>query len=273
LLNFSIQLYDFLPDFKGYRKIWVLWRLYKMSGHSKWAGIKHKKAIIDAKKGKVFTRIIREITTAARQGGNMESNARLRKAIEDSKNANMPSDNVKKAIQRGTGELPGVTYDEMVYEGYGPGGVAVMVEITTDNKNRTHSEIKKIFSSHGGNIGECGCVGWMFQPKGIIMVEKSQVSEDDMISLALDSGAEDVVTDDEKFYEIVTLPAEFEKVKSALQGKNINIETAEVSMIPSTYIKLEGEDARKMIAMAEELEDHEDVKNFHSNFDVPEDIV
>lgn len=242
-----------------------------MSGHSKWAGIKHKKAIIDAKKGKVFTRIIRELTIAARQGGgSMENNARLRKAFEDAKNANMPSDNMKKAIQRGTGELPGVNYEELVYEGYGPSGVAVIVEVTTDNKNRTFSEIRKIFSSHGGNLGDTGCVGWMFQPKGVVIVEKSLISEDDIISLALDAGAEDVLTEDDKFYEIYSLPAEFEKVKAALQGKNIAIESSEITMVPSTYIKLEGDNARKMIALADELEDNEDVKNVYSNFEIVE---
>ena len=245
-----------------------------MSGHSKWAGIKHKKAIIDAKKGKVFTRIIRELTIAARQGGgSVDTNVRLRKAVDDSRNANMPSDNVRKAIQRGTGELPGINYEELVYEGYGPSGVAVMVEATTDNKNRTHSEIKKIFSSHGGNLGDTGCVGWMFHPKGIIVIEKSKISENDIMNLALDSGAEDVNTDDETFYEIVTLPSEFEKVKTALKDKNIAVESSEISMIPSTYIKLEGEDARKMIALIEELEGHEDVKNSYSNFDIPEEAI
>lgn len=245
-----------------------------MSGHSKWAGIKHKKAIIDAKRGKIFTRIIRELTISARSGGaNPEHNPRLRKAIDDAKAANMPSDNMKKAIQRGTGELPGVNYEELIYEGYGPCGVAVMVEVTTDNKNRTHAEIRKIFSSHGGNLGETGCVGWMFQQKGCITVEKSRISEDDIISIALQSGAEDVKTEDEKCYEILTLPADFEKTKSDLLEKNIALELAEILMVPSTYIKLEGDDAKKMISLMEELEAHEDVKNVHSNVDLPEDVL
>jgi len=239
-----------------------------MSGHSKWAGIKHKKAIIDAKRGKVFTRIIRELTIAAKQGGNPESNARLRKAIEDAKAANMPTDNIKKAIQRGTGELPGVTYEEFVYEGYGPGGVAVMIEVTTDNKNRTHSEIKKIFSSHGGNLGDTGCVGWMFQSKGYIAIEKSKVKEDELMNIAIDSGADDVKSDDESVYEIFTASSDFEKVKKALSDKKIAIETAENTMLPSTYIKLEGNDTGKMIELADELEENDDVKNVYSNFEL-----
>ena len=241
-----------------------------MSGHSKWAGIKHKKAIIDAKRGKVFTRIIRELTIAARQGGNPENNVRLRKAIEDAKCANMPMDNIKKAIQRGTGELPGVNYEELVYEGYGPCGVAVMIELTTDNKNRTHSEIKKIFSSHGGNLGDTGCVGWMFQPKGYISVEKSKVKEDELMNIAIDNGAEDVKSDDDIFYEILTTTADFEKVKKALEDKKIVIESSETTMIPSTYIELEGNDARKMVELMDELEESDDVKDVHSNFEINE---
>jgi len=239
-----------------------------MSGHSKWAGIKHKKAIIDAKRGKVFTRINRELTIAAKQGGNPENNSRLRKAIEDAKAANMPMDNLKKAIQRGTGELPGVNYEEFVYEGYGPGGVAVMVDITTDNKNRTHSEIKKIFSSHGGNLGDTGCVGWMFKPEGYITVEKSNAKEDDLMNIAIDSGAEDVKSDDESLYEIFTASPDFEKVKKALENKKIPIESAENTMVASTYIKLEDNDARKMIELMDELENSDDVKNVYSNFEV-----
>ncbi|MEW6555882.1 MAG: YebC/PmpR family DNA-binding transcriptional regulator [Elusimicrobiota bacterium] len=240
-----------------------------MSGHSKWAGIKHKKALIDAKKGKVFTKIIRELTISARAGGgNPENNARLRKAIEDAKAANMPTENIKKAIQRGTGELPGVSYEELVYEGYGSGGVAVMVEVTTDNKNRTHSEIKKIFSAHGGNLGETGCVGWMFQPKGYIAIAKSKSKEDEIMTIAIDSGAEDVMTDDEDIYEIITLPSDFSKIKTILEDKKIPIETAENTMLPSTYIKLEGDDARKMLQLMDELEEHDDVKNVYSNFDI-----
>ena len=242
-----------------------------MSGHSKWAGIKHKKAIIDAKRGKVFTRIIRELTIAAKQGGGSpDNNARLRKAIDDAKIANMPADNMKKAIQRGTGELPGVIYEELMYEGYGPNGVAVMVEGTTDNKNRTHSEIRKIFSSHGGNLGDSGCVNWMFQPKGYIAVEKSKAKEDELMGIAIDNGADDVKSDDDTFYEIYTQPADFEKIKKAIESKNIPVADAEITMIPSTYIKLEGDDARKMIELYDELDEHDDVKNVYSNFEVDE---
>ncbi|OGS47265.1 MAG: transcriptional regulator [Elusimicrobia bacterium RIFOXYD2_FULL_34_15] len=242
-----------------------------MSGHSKWAGIKHKKAIIDAKRGKVFTRVVRELTIAAKQGGNSESNARLRKAIEDAKAANMPAENVKKAIQRGTGELPGVTYEELVYEGYGPSGVAIMVEVTTDNKNRTHSEIKKIFSSHGGNLGESGCVNWMFQPKGYIAIDKSKAKEDELMNIAIENGAEDVKTEDENLFEIITHPADFEKVKKALTDNKIEIEAAENTMLPTTYIQLEGNDARKMLELIDEMEGHDDVKNVYSNFEIVEE--
>lgn len=242
-----------------------------MSGHSKWAGIKHKKAAVDAKKGKMFTRIIREITIAARQGGgNPEHNPRLRKAIEDSKTSNMPADNVKKAVQRGTGELPGVEYEELVYEGYGPNGVAVMVEVTTDNKNRTHAEVKKIFSSHGGSIGETGCVGWMFHQKGYICIEKDKISEDDVMAFGIESGAEDVKSDDDKFYEVFTAPADFEAVAGVFKEKNVEPETAEITMIPTTYVNLSGDQAKKMISFIDALDAHDDVKNVYSNFSMPE---
>jgi YebC/PmpR family DNA-binding regulatory protein len=240
-----------------------------MSGHSKWAGIKHKKAIIDAKKGKVFTRIIREISVAARQGGpNPEHNARLRKAMDDGKVANMPLDNVKKAIQRGTGELPGVVYEEIVYEGYGPGGVAVMLEGTTDNKNRTASEIRKIFSSHGGNLGENGCVSWMFSQKGYISVEKAKSNEDELMTMALDLGAEDFRSEDEDVFEIFTKPADFEKVKKGLDDKKIPLTLAEITFQPQTFIKLTGKQAEQMLALMDGLEEHDDVKSVYANFDI-----
>ena len=240
-----------------------------MSGHSKWAGIKHKKAIIDAKKGKVFTRIIREISVAARQGGgNPENNARLRKAMDIAKVANMPLDNVKKAVQRGTGELPGVMYEEVMYEGYGPGGVAVMVEGTTDNRNRTASEIRKIFSSHAGNLGENGCVGWMFTQKGYISVEKAKYGEDELMSLALELGAEDFRSDDEDVYEIFTKPADFEKVKQGLESKGVPVTVAEVSHQPQTFIKLTGKHAEQMLGLMDSLEEHDDVKSVYANFDI-----
>ena len=245
-----------------------------MSGHSRWAGIKHKKGAIDAKRGKTFTRIGREVTIAAKMGGgNPESNARLRKAMDDAHAANMPSDNIKKAIQRGTGELPGLTYEEMTYEGYGPSGVAVMVDITTDNKNRTAGEIRRIFSLHGGNMGETGSVGWVFASKGIFSIEKSKTTEDQLMTFVLDAGAEDINSDDPEYFEVTTLPADFEKVKKALADNKVPTVHAEVTMHPKTYVKLTGTAANQMMALMNELEEHDDVKNVYANFDIPKDIM
>lgn len=239
-----------------------------MSGHNKWASIKHKKAATDSKRGKVFTKIIREIVVSAKEsGGNPENNARLRKAISDAREANMPQDNIKKAIQRGTGEIPGVMYEEITYEGYGPGGVALIVETTTDNKNRTSAEIRKIFSKHSGNLGESGCVGWMFSRKGYISIDKSSSDEDTIMTLALENGADDFSVEDE-IYEIYTKPEQTEAVKNALAAKNIPISNSEVSMIPQTYVKLTGEDAEHMIKLMDELEEYDDVKNVFANFDI-----
>src|SRR5262245_33740318 len=199
-----------------------------MSGHSRWAGIKHKKGIADAKRGKLFTKIIREITIAAKiGGGHPDANPRLRKAMEDAREANMPADNMKKAVQRGTGELPGVNYEELVYEGYGPSGVALMIEITTDNKNRTAGEIRRILSVRGGNLGETGSVGWVFSTKGILTIEKSKTSEDQLMTVALDAGAEDIKSDDPDVFEVTTEPADFDKVKKALEGAKISPASAE----------------------------------------------
>jgi YebC/PmpR family DNA-binding regulatory protein len=245
-----------------------------MSGHSRWAGIKHKKGALDAKRGKLFTKIIREIAIAAKiGGGSPESNPRLRKAMEDARQANMPSDNMKKAIQRGTGELPGVSYEELVYEGYGPSGVAVMVEVTTDNKNRTAGEIRRMFSQHGGNLGESGSVGWMFASRGLLTVEKSKASEDQLMSLVLDAGAEDLVTDDPDVFEITTAPADFEKVKKALEDHPVSIASAEVTLLPKSYVKLAGGAATQMMELLNALEDHDDVKNVYANFDIPKEII
>lgn len=245
-----------------------------MSGHSRWAGIKHKKGLIDAKRGKTFTKIGREITIAAKiAGGAPESNPRLRKAMEDARAVNMPSDNIKKAIQRGTGELPGVNYEELVYEGYGPSGVAVMVEVTTDNKNRTVGEIRRFFTVHGGNLGETGAVGWVFENKGLITVEKSKSSEDQLMTVALDAGADDLKTEDPDVFEITTPPAEFEKVKKALEDQKIELASAEVTLIPKTTVKLTGEAANQMMKLMNDLEDHDDVKNIHANFDIPKEIL
>jgi len=239
-----------------------------MSGHNKWASIKHKKAATDAKRGKIFTKIIREMVVAAKEGGGIiENNARLRKAVDDARAANMPQDNIKKAIQRGTGELPGAIYEEITYEGYGPAGVALIVETTTDNKNRTASEIRKIFSKHSGSMGETGCVGWMFSKKGLITVEKSAGDEDTIMTIALDSGADDFVAEDD-VYEIYTKTEDFNKVVEAIKAKNIPVLESEISMIPQTYIKLEGENAEHMLKLLDELEEHDDVKNVFSNFDI-----
>ena len=245
-----------------------------MSGHSRWAGIKHKKAIVDSKRGKVFTRLIREISVAAREGGGSpENNARLRKAMEDAREANMPQDNVKKAIQRGTGEIEGIMYEEIRYEGYGPGGVAILVETVSDNKNRTAPEIRKIFSEHGGNIAEAGAVGWMFAPKGYLTVSKNKTQEDALLTLVLEAGAEDMQTDDEEFYEIFTAPNELEKVKNALKAKNVPISQAELIQHSQTTIPLQGAQAESVLALVQELEEHDDVKTVHANFDIPKEIL
>ncbi|MCK5534409.1 YebC/PmpR family DNA-binding transcriptional regulator [bacterium] len=242
-----------------------------MSGHSKWAGIKHKKAVIDAKRGKLFTKIIKEINIAARQGGgDMASNARLRTAVEKAKAGNMPQDNIKKAIQRGTGELPGITYEEFLYEGYGPGGVAVLVEITTDNKNRTSSEIKRIFSKRNGNLGESGCVAWMFSAKGYFVIDKINIKEDELMSLALEYGAEDFCADDKDVFEIITTPADFEKMKEILTGKKIEISSCEITRQAHTQISLEGKEAQQMTALIDDLEENDDVQNVYTNFDMSE---
>ena len=245
-----------------------------MSGHSKWAGIKHHKMAQDNKRGKMFTRLIREITISAREGGgNIDNNSRLRKAIELAREANMPQDNIKKSIQRGTGELPGLVYEETSYDGYGPGGVAVMVHVTSDNKNRTTAEIRRMFSQHNGNMGETGCVSWVFKQSGYITVDKKKYEEDKLMSLALDAGADDLKTEDDNIYEIITSPANCEKVKEELKKQNIEIIDADVTMIPSTYIKLEGKEAEQMVALMNELEEHDDVSNVYANFDIPDELM
>ena len=239
-----------------------------MSGHSKWATIKHKKGALDAKRGKIFTRIIREIIMAARLGGgDPDKNPRLRKAVAEAKANNMPSDNVKRAIQRGTGELPGATYEELMMEGYGPGGVAVLVELTTDNRNRTVSEIRHAFGKNGGNLGESGSVAWMFKKKGDIVVAKSSAKEDDLMNIVLEAGGDDL-KDDGDNWEIVTDPNAFEPVVEALKKANITPISAEVGMIPDNYIKLEGHQANTMIRLIDALEELDDVQHVYSNFDV-----
>lgn len=246
-----------------------------MGGHSHWAGIKHKKAITDAKKGKVFTKIIKEITMAAKiAGGKVEENPRLRKAVEDARNANMPIDNVKRAIMRGTGQLPGVAYEEILYEGYGPAGIAVLVEVTTDSKNRTFSEIRKIFEVSGGNIGSAGCVAWMFESKGLITVKKESAKEDELMTLALDIGAEDFKSPaDSDEYEIVTAPADFEAVKKKLEDSKIAIVQAEITMLAKNEVNVGADKAEQVVKLMDNLEDHDDVQKVHSNFNIPDAIL
>jgi YebC/PmpR family DNA-binding regulatory protein len=245
-----------------------------MSGHSKWATTKHKKAAADSKRGKAFTKLIKEITVAARMGGgDQDGNPRLRLAVQKSKEQNMPADNIKRAIMKGTGELPGVSYEEILYEAYGPGGTAILVEIMTDNKNRTVAEIRHIFSKHGGHMGEAGCVGWMFHKSGYILVEKSKADEERLMSLALDAGADDMKSDDPEQYEILTAPVELERVKKALEAKGVPLALAEVTQIPQTYVKLEGKDAEQMLRLMEALDDHDDVQKVHANFDIAQEVM
>lgn len=245
-----------------------------MSGHSRWAGIKHKKAIIDAKRGKVFTRLIREITIAAKQGGGkVESNPRLRTAIEAAKAANMPQDNIKRAIQKGTGEIPGVTFEEVTYEGYGPAGVAVFVEGTTDNKNRTTSEIRHLFAEYGGNMGESGCVAWMFESRGTIRVPKSSIAEDKITTLAIEIGAEDILGEGSDVYEIMTSTIDFNDIKNKLIENHVSIESAEVGLVPKNTVTLSFEEADRCLKFIEALDEHDDVKNVTANFDIPDDVM
>jgi len=238
-----------------------------MSGHSKWATIKHKKGALDAKRGKIFTRLIKEITIAAKSGGDPEKNPRLRGAVAAAKAENMPADNIKRAIQRGTGELPGVSYEEVTFEGYGPGGVAILVQVSTDNRNRTVSELRHTFSKNGGNMGEAGSVGWMFHKKGDIIIAKSAAKEDDLMNLVLEAGAEDL-KDDGESWEILTDPSAYEGVLEALKNAGIKTEVAEVAMVPQNYTKLEGQQANTMIRLLEALEDNDDVEHVYSNSDI-----
>jgi len=239
-----------------------------MSGHSKWATIKHKKGALDAKRGKIFTRLIKEIAMAAKSGGgDPEGNPRLRTAIAAAKAENMPQDNIKRAIQRGTGELPGATYEEITFEGYGPGGVALIAEVTTDNRNRTVSEIRHVFGKNGGNLGEAGSVSWMFSKKGQIVIPKAGAKEDDLMNIVLENGGDDL-NDDGDNWEIITSPAAFEPVLEAVKKANIEVVHSAIGMVPQNYIKLEGASANQMIRLLEALEDHDDVQNVYSNFDV-----
>ncbi len=244
-----------------------------MSGHSKWASIKHKKAAQDVKRGKIFTKVIRELSAAARLGGgDPDTNPRLRNAVSDAKGVNMPADNIKRAIMKGTGELEGATYDEISYEGYGPGGVAILLEVLTDNRNRSVSELRHIFSKNAGNIGESGCVAWMFSRKGYLVVEKSKTSEDDLLDIILEAGAEDLKEDGSN-YEIFTPPDKYEAVFEALKNNDIEIAASNLGQIPQNYVKLEGKQAQQLLRLMEELEDHDDVQNVWANFDIDEEEI
>jgi YebC/PmpR family DNA-binding regulatory protein len=244
-----------------------------MSGHSKWATIKHKKGALDAKRGKIFTRLIKEIGIAAKNGGgDPDTNPRLRTAILAAKAENMPADNIKRAIQRGTGELPGAVYEEFSLEGYGPGGVAVLLDINTDNRNRTVSEIRHAFQKNGGNMAEAGAVSWMFHKKGDIVVPKSVAKEDDLMTIVLDAGADDL-KDDGETWEILSDPSAYEAVLEAVKKAGIEPASASVTMIPQNYIKLEGQAANTMIRLMEAFEEHDDVQNVHSNFDIDQKLL
>ncbi|MCR4420157.1 MAG: YebC/PmpR family DNA-binding transcriptional regulator [Clostridia bacterium] len=249
-----------------------------MSGHSKWANIKHRKARVDAQKGKLFTRLGRELIVAARLGGgDPEANPRLKLAIQRAREANMPMENIQRAIQKGTGEIAGETYEEVVYEGYGPGGVAIMLSLATDNRNRTASEIRHLFSRYGGNLGESGCVAWMFESRGLITVELEDVSQtaDDIMLWAIEAGAEDVnLREEDNFIEIVTEPGQLEQVRKALEGRRVAVASAEVTMLPKTTVSIsDPELARRVLRLVDVLEDHDDVQAVYANFDIPASLM
>ena len=244
-----------------------------MSGHSKWKTNKGKKGIADAKRGATFTKIIKELVVVARDGGgNPDSNPRLRAIMQKAKEANMPSDNVKMAIKRGTGELPGIVYEAVMYEAYGPGGVAILIDSLTDNKNRSTAEIRNIMSKRGGNMAGAGSVSWMFTQKGYISVAKDKIKEDELMNIVLDAGAEDMKHED-NIYEIFTAVADLEKVKQALQNKEVKWEEAELTMIPSSTVKVTGNEAKQVLALIEALEEHDDVQQVYANFDIPDEIL
>jgi YebC/PmpR family DNA-binding regulatory protein len=245
-----------------------------MSGHSKWSTIKHKKGAADAKRGKIFTRILKEMTVAARMGGGDPiGNPRLRAAIAEAKANNMPKDNIERAIKRGTGEIEGVTYEELTYEGYGPGGVALMVETMTDNTNRTTPEIRHIFEKNGGNLGTPGSVRFQFERKGYFTIEKSAVSEDKLMEVALEAGADDLETDDPETYEVYAAPENFEQVRQALEKNNIPTVEAKLGQVPQNYVKIDEGKAKSMMRLMEMLDDHDDVQNVWTNFDIPEEML
>lgn len=245
-----------------------------MSGHSKWSTIKRKKGAIDAKRGKIFTKLIKEITVAAKMGGgDPDANPRLRTAILAAKTENMPKDNIERAIKKGTGGLEGVNYEEILYEGYGPGGVAVLVETMTDNKNRTVADVRHYFSKSGGNLGESGCVGWMFDKKGVIVVDKETISEEDLLELALEAGAEDVVEEDASF-QVITAPEEFNEVVEKLDKAELKYEEASLLMVPKNSVEVAEEStAKSLMKLLDNLEDHDDVQKVHANFDIPDELM
>ena len=245
-----------------------------MSGHSKWKTNKGKKMANDAVKGAIYTKLIKEITVAARAGGgNPDTNIRLRAIIAKAREANMPSDNIKMAIKRGTGELPGVVYETVIYEAYGPSGVAIMIEALTDNKNRTSAELRNLLSKKGGNFAGTGSVSWMFSKKGYLLIDKPiNINDDDLMTLILDAGCEDMKSD-EKSYEITCQPQNLEKIKSVLKERGISWQTAEVTMVPASTIKVTGADAKQLLQLVEAIEDHEDVQNVYANFDIPDEIL
>jgi len=244
-----------------------------MSGHSKWSTIKHKKGAADAKRGRIFTRLIKELTVAAREGGgNVDTNARLRKAFDDAKAANMPADNIKRAVQKGTGELPGESYEEISYEGYGAGGVAVMIRTLTDNKNRTAPEIRHIFEKNEGRMGTSGCVAWMFDRRGMIEVDAQKVKEDDLLEKALDSGATDV-KQVEKVFEVTANPDEMEAVRQALERQGMPVLEARVDMVPQSTVKVEGKEAAAVLRLIEALEEQDDVQAVYSNYDIADEVI
>jgi len=245
-----------------------------MSGHSKWATIRHKKGAADAKRGKIFTKLIKEITVAARMGGSGDQNAnpRLRSAVLAAKTVNMPKENIERAIKKGTGELEGVHYEESVYEGYGPGGAAVIIESLTDNKNRAVADIRHILSKKGGNLGESGCVSWMFEKKGCITIDKKLINEDALMELALNAGAQDVRDEDDSF-DVITNPEDFESVKTAIETASLTYSEAEVTMLPKTTLRLEGKEAEQMVRMMETLEDCDDVQKVYTNADIPDEVM
>ena len=243
-----------------------------MSGHSKWATIKHKKAATDAKRGQLFTKLIKEITIAARGGGNPDTNPRLRVAIERGKESSMPADNIDRAVKKGTGELEGVSYEDVTLEGYGTSGVAIYIEAVSDNKNRTTSEVRTIFQKSGGNMAGAGSVSWIFDKKGYIVISKKTIEEDKLMGIVLDAGAEDMVVEDEN-YAVTTAPQDFLKVRKALEDKGIKMESSELDLIPKNTIKVTGEEAKKILGLVEALEEHEDVQHVYANFDLPDELL